>query len=185
MALRLHTKWNTGGPKSIEQRASVVGVHIWRVAQETAKHMEKEDFRISSDFQFLAIVTEFAAFFLQAVDRLVYQKLSDEDRQKFINAIGQHLAITMKTNALDWFGKGDHAGSFIDVLNQRLADYAEFDFGASEPSYAMTRYLGDKVADAMAATDSKWVLEQVMDIEAPDAVKTLQRTLGQVLGLSF
>jgi hypothetical protein len=184
MALRLHTKWNTGGPKSIEQRASVVGVHIWRVAQEAAKHMEKEEFRISSDLQFLAIVTEFAAFLLQAVDRLVYPALSEEDRSKFINAIGQHLSITMKSNALDWFGKGDHAGGFINVLNQRLADYAEFEFGAGEPSYAMLRYLGDKVADAMAATDSKGVLEQVMDIESPDAVKTLRRTLGQVLGIA-
>lgn len=183
MALRLHTKWNTGGPKSIEQRASVVGVHIWRVAQETAKHMEKEEFRIGSDYQFLAIVTEFAAFLLQAVDRLVYQKLADEDRGRLVNAAGQHLAITMKSNALDWFGAGDHAGNFIAILNQRLADYAEFDFGAGEPSYAMTRYLGDKVADAMAATDAKWVLEQVVDIEAPDAVKTLRRTLGQVLGI--
>jgi hypothetical protein len=47
----------------------------------------------------------------------------------------------------------------------------------------MTRYLGDKVADAMAVTDAKWVLEHVMEIEAPEALKTLRRTLGQVLGM--
>lgn len=184
MALRLHTKWNTGSSKTIEQRASVVGVHIWRIAQETAKHMEKEEFRISSDLQFLCLITEYVAFLLQLTDRVVYGKMSEDDRAKFINALGQHLAITMKSNALDWFGDGDHASAFVATLNARLADYAEFEFGTDGPSYAMTRYLGDKVAEAMAVTDAKWVLEHVMEIEAPEALKTLRRTLSQVLGIA-
>ena len=49
--------------------------------------------------------------------------------------------------------------------------------------YAFLRYLGEKVALAMAATDSKWVLEQVVDVEAPEAIKTLKKMVGQVLGV--
>ena len=44
-------------------------------------------------------------------------------------------------------------------------------------------YLGEKVSRAMEATDSKWVLEQVVDVEAPEAVKTMKKVVGEVLGV--
>ena len=37
----------------------------------------------------------------------------------------------------------------------------------------------------MAATDNKWVLEQVVDIEAPQAIKHIRRVIGQVLGIKL
>ena len=183
MALHIKTKFRTKGPKTLEQRASVVASNIWKVAQEATRHMEIEGYKIGGDRQVTGILTEFIAFQIQAADRLVYGKLSEEERARFINELGRNLARLMDTNMIEFIGPGDYAGPFVATLNMRLADYAEFEFGEQGPSYAFLRYLGDKVAAAMTGTDNKWVLEQVMDIEAPQAVKHLKRVIGQVLGL--
>jgi hypothetical protein len=183
MAIRMRTKWHSRGPKSVEDRAGVVGFNIWKIANEAWKHMEKGGFRVGDDRQLAALITEMVAFLVQVADRLVYGQLSEDERARFVNALGQHLAKTMHSNMLDMFGPGDYTAPFVATLNARAADYAEFDFRDYAPGYAFRRYLGDKMAAAMAGTDSKWVIEQVVEIEVPEALKTLNKLMGEVLGI--
>jgi len=183
MALRLHTKWNTGGSKTIEDRAGVVGFNIWKIAKETWVRMEREGFLAGEDRQLAAVLTEMIAFLVQVSDRLVYGQISEEDRARFINALGKHLALTMQSNMLDMFGPGDHVAPFINTLNARAADYAEFEFKNFYPSYGFLRYLGEKMSEAMATTDNKWVIEHVIEIEAPEALKPIRKLIGEVLGV--
>jgi len=183
MAIRMHTKWNSGSSKTIEDRAGVVGFNIWKIAKETWIRMEREGFLAGEDKQLAAVITEMIAFLVQVSDRLVYGQISEEERTRFVNALGKHLAHTMQTNMLDMFGPGDHASSFIRTLNARAADYAEFDFVNYYPSYGFLRYLGEKISEAMAATDNKWVIEQVIEIEAPEAMKPIKKLVGEVLGI--
>ena len=183
MAIRMHTKWHTGGSKTIEDRAGVVGFNIWKISKETWVRMEREGFRAGADTQLAAVLTEMMAFLVQVADRLVYGQLSEEDRARFINAMGKHLAHTMQSNMLDMFGPGDHMTPFIDRLNARALDYAEFEFANFYPSYRFLRYLGEKMYEAMAGTDNKWVIEHVIEIEAPEAIKPLKKLIGEVLGI--
>jgi hypothetical protein len=183
MAVRIKTKFRKKGPKSPEERASVVGAYIWRVAQETFRHMGKEDFNFGSEEQVTAVITEFVAFLVQVADRIVYGQLSEDDRLRFINALGQHLAKTMQANQLDFKGPGDHMSPFIRTLNARSADYAEFDYKERGPSYGFLRYLGERVAEAMSMSENKWVKEYVMEIEAPEMMKTVKRLVGEVMGV--
>ena len=183
MALRIKTKWNTKGTKTLADRASVVGVYIWRTAQETCKRMEKAEFSLGGDPQFVAVLTEMVAFSLQVTDRLIYGQMSEDDRHTFINALGKHLAATAQSNLADFLGEGDHVTRFIQTLNARAADYAEFEFTPTGPGYLFLRYMAEKVSAAMAATDNKWVLEHVMEIEAPEVMKTVKRVVGEVLGV--
>jgi hypothetical protein len=183
MALRIKTKWNTKGPKTLADRASVVGVYIWRTAQETCKRMEKAEFSLGGDQQFVAVLTEMVAFSLQVTDRIIYGQISEDDRHTFINALGKHLAATAQSNLADFLGEGDHVTLFIDTLNARAADYAEFEYTPTGPGYLFLRYMAEKVSAAMAATDNKWVLEHVMEIEAPEVIKTVKRVVGEVLGV--
>lgn len=185
MALRLKTKFRTRGPRTLEQRASVVASNVWKIAQETCRRMEKEDYPLGSDSQVAAVMTEIMAFLVQAADRLVYGQLSEEERAAFINALGSHLARLIQDNLTETCGPGDYRTPFIAVLNARLADYAEFEFGERGPSYASLRYLGDKVSEAMAATDNRWALERVVDVEAPEIIKHLKRLLHEVLGIKI
>jgi hypothetical protein len=183
MAIRMHTKWNTGGSKTIEDRAGVVGFNIWKIAKETWIRMEREGFRAGEDKQLAAVLTEMIAFLVQISDRLVYGQISEAERSRFINALGKHLAHTMQTNMLDMFGPGDHVTPFINTLNARAADYAEFEFENFYPGYRFLRYLGEKMFEAMAATDNKWVIEHVIEIEAPEAMKPIRKLIGEVLGI--
>lgn len=183
MAIRMRTKWHTGGPKSIEDRAGVVGFNIWKISNEAWKRLEKDGFQLGEDRQLAAVITEIIAYLVQVADRLVYGQLSEEERARFVNAMGQHLARTMQSNMLDMMGPGDHATPFIAILNARIADYADFEFKNFAPSYGFLRYFGEKMSEAMATTDNKWIIEHVMEIEGPEAMKPLKKLMGEVLGI--
>jgi len=183
MALRFKTKWHRGGPKTLADRAGVVGFNLWKVAYEAFRRMEREEFSMGGDEQVTAVVGEWLAFLLQMSDRLVYGQMSEEDRATLINALGRNLADTMESNMADLFGPGDWRGRFIGRLNQRLADYAEFEFDPGGDNYAARRYVAEKVAEALTGMDTKWVIEQVIDIETPEAIRSVKRVVREVLGL--
>jgi len=183
MAVRIKTKFRRSGPKSPEDRAGVVAVGIWKVAQDAFRRMGKEDFNFASEDQVTAFITEFVAFLVQAADRMVYGKIPESDRAAFINALGRHVARTFQESQVDFKGAGDHAAAFIKTLNARLGEYAEFDYGEKGPSYGMLRYLGDRVAAVMAMADNKWVLEYVMEIVAPEALRVVRKAVGEVMGI--
>ena len=183
MAIRLKTKFRKKGPKTLEDRASVIATNIWRIAQETARHMEKEGYPLGGDRQVTDVITEIIAFLVQIADRIVYGQLSEAERARFINALGKHLARITSTNLAEFVAPGAYAKDFIDTMNSRFADYSELEFNGHDPSYTVLRYLGEKVSRAMETTDSKWVLEQIVDVEAPEAIKTVKKVVGQVLGL--
>lgn len=183
MALRIKTKFRSKGPKTLEQRAGVVGFNIWKIAQETFRRMGKEDFNFGSEAQVTTVITEVIAFLVQVTDRIVYRQLSEPDRAAFINSLGKHLAGTMQDNQMDFLGSGDHMTPFISTLNARITDYAEFEYTDKGPGYAFLRYFGEKMAEAMAVVDNKWVMEYVMEIEAPHAIKLLKKLVGEVLGI--
>ena len=186
MAIRMKTRFRAKGPKTVADRANVIGYNLWKIAQETVRHMEKEGFKFASDAQLVAIMTEVIAFLVQIADRMVYGQLSEEDRTVFVNALGRDLAGHAQTNLSAILGPGDHTRRFIDTLNARFADYAEYDFSReSGPGYGFVRYLGDRVAAEMAQTDNKWVVEHVMEIEAPEAVKLLRKLVHEVMGIKL
>ncbi|UCH53446.1 MAG: hypothetical protein JSW09_01135 [Pseudomonadota bacterium] len=185
MALRLKTKFRTRGPKTIEQRAGVVAFNLWKVSQETYRHMSKEGFKFERPPEIAAAITEILAFLVQVADRLVYGKLSEDDRARFITALCKQLAQTMQANQAEVMGPGDHVSTFIDTLNERFQDYAEFDYTTDGPSYHFLRYFGERMSAALAPGDNKWVVEQVMDIEAPEAIKYTRRLVHEVLGLKL
>jgi hypothetical protein len=181
----MHTKWNSGGSKTIEDRAGVVGFNIWKISKETWMRMERAGFMAGEDKQLAAVITEMIAFLIQVSDRLVYGQISEAERTRFMNALGKHLALTVQTNMLDMFGPGDYTKQFIDTVNSRAADYAEFEFTDFYPSYGFLRYLGEKMFEAMAATDNKWAIEHVIEIEAPEAMKPVRKLIGEVLGVKI
>jgi hypothetical protein len=183
MALPLKTKFRKKGPKTLEDRASVVATNIWRIAQEAVRHMEKEGYPLGGDRQVTSVITEIIAFLVQCSDRIVFGQLNEEERGRFINALSKHLARITSVNLEEFVGPGAYAGDFINTLNARFVDYSEFEFNGRNPSYSVLRYLGEKVSRAMDATDSKWVLEQVVDVETPELIKAIKKVVGEVLGV--
>lgn len=192
MAIRIKTKWHRTkrkgaqptAPKTLLELASVVAFNLWKVAQEPFRRMEKEGFRFAQDVQVTGFITEFIAYLSHSVDRLLYGRVSDAERAEFMNALVKHLAQTMAENQEQLLGAGEYRAPFIDIINIRFDQYAECAFSNDTgPSYEFTRLLGEKISDIMTVSDDRWVLEQVMDIEAPQAFKTVQRVVQDVLGM--
>jgi hypothetical protein len=104
-----------------------------------------------------------------------------EQRQEFIGSLARHLADTMQENRTDAQGKGEYRQSLIDQLNERAVDYAEFTFSDNEPGFAFRRYFGENVRMVMGERDNKWITDQVMDIEVPEALKPLRKALRDLL----
>ncbi|MFZ5472726.1 MAG: hypothetical protein ACOZBV_02205, partial [Pseudomonadota bacterium] len=74
----------------------------------------------------------------------------------------------------------DYQAGYIDLLNRRMADYAEFEFPADKASFQALRFLSLMVREVMEKSDQTWIQDQLMDIEVPEMLGTLKK---QVDGL--
>lgn len=179
------TRWRKkGAPRTLAERAGVIGANIWKISLEIFKHLEKEGFRFGSDRLVTDVMAEFIAFLVQLADRAVYGKLSEADRATLIGEAARHLAATMENNQLDLLGPGEYRKPFIDLLNARCEEYAGFEVPGGEPGFPCLRFFAAKVSDAMAASDNKWVVEQMMEIEAPEMVRLMKKLVDQTVNVA-
>jgi hypothetical protein len=178
--VRIRSRWKDKGKKrSLEDVAGALAFIQWRVAGAALLHLENEGFQTDSQSQRLDVLEEFCAFLIHIADRLVHETMSDEQRQRFIIALALKMADTYHDNRVDAEGRGqDFRQPFIDTLNHRMADYADFRFEGGEPGYAFKRYLGERVTNSMGPRDRKWISDQVMEIEIPEMLKTLKKGLN-------
>ena len=176
------TRWRKKGERTLAERAGVIGTNVWKISLEVFKHMEREGFRFGSDRLVTDVLAEFIAFLVQLADRAVYGKLSEADRAALIGEIVRHLAATMENNQRDLLGPGEYRKPFIDLLNARFGEYAGFEYAGVEPGYPCLRFFATTVSDALASGDNKWVVEQMMDIEAPEMVRLVGKLIEQTVG---
>lgn len=177
--MRIRSRWNVKGKeRSLEEVAGAVAFIEWRIAGQALLNLENEGFQTDTQLQRLDVLQEICAFLIHVSDRLVHDTMNDEDRQRFIIALALKIADTWHDNRLDSEGPGkDFRQPFIDHLNVRMADYAAFRFDNGEPGYAFKRYLGECVTNTMGDKDRKWISDQVMEIEIPEMLKTLEKGL--------
>lgn len=192
MAVRIKSKWHHtkrkgnlrgGREKTFEDRANVLAHNVWKIAFASYKHLEEEKFKFDTGPQITAALTEIVAFLIQVVDRTVFGQISEEDRKILVEVLGKQLAVTIDDNLTDLLGPGDYRQSFINTLNLRFQSYAQCAYDDKGPGYSFLRLFGDSMAQAMATANNKWVVEHVMEIEAPPALKMLHKTVGEVLGV--
>lgn len=180
--MRIKSKWHKKDrPKSIEEQASVLGFILWRIAQERANKMYMAGFNFTAQGQLLAVVGEFGIFLLQLTDRMLHARMPDEERLPLMGALAQHLIRTMVDNLTEDFGPADYRGGFVDKINQRMDDYADFGFADDQPGYQALRYLGQSVDEVLGGEQNKWAIEQVVEIEAPAAIEALKKGMKDIL----
>lgn len=181
MAIRVRSQWHNraDGAKSPQQVATVIASLIWRVAEEKVAHMEQEKFQIRSKEQGFAMIAEYLAFLLQYTDRFVYGRVGEAYRATLIGAIAKRLAEILEDNQITHMGPSadSYQSRFISLLNDRLADYASFDYENGEPDYPCRRFLGSKVLDLMPERDKSWTIDQVLEIEVPNAMTLVRKGL--------
>jgi len=177
--VRIRSHWNKKNKeRSLEEIAGALAFIEWRIAAKALLDLENEGFQTDTQLQRLDVLQELCAFLIHVTDRLVHDTMDEEERQRFIVALALKTADTYHDNRIDSEGRGkDFRKPFIEVLNARMSDYAEFVFEDRKPGYAFKRYLGEAVTGKMGERDKKWISEQVMEIEVPDMLKTLEKGL--------
>ena len=184
MALRLKTVWfkNAGGRSSAEV-ASVLASTVWRLADEVVTNLSKFDCDIVTPERGVRILGEVAAFLLHMSDRMVYGRVPEAERAQLVQAAGRRLAELMEENIRKMGSDDDfdYRANFIEFVNRRGADYATFDCAPDKPSFPLLRYLGLAVRELMLESDQPWVADQIMDIQAPEALGMLKKTVDGLL----
>lgn len=182
--MRVKTGWfRKEAARAPSEIASVVASTLWRLADKLVDNLSKADYDIVTPARGFRIIAEVLAFGVHACDRTACTRLQDSERAAFVQGVGARLAEIMEQNvrALAGADGRDYRAEFIAMVNRRADDYSTFEFAASGASFPALRYLGARIREIMEERDQPWVMDQVMDIEMPEALGTLQRTLDGLL----
>lgn len=177
--MRIKNHWFKNRPRSPREIAGALAFVIWRIGGNALNSTRNADFEIAVGAQYFAFLGEFLIFLIQVADRIAYRQLSAEDRLTFTGALANRVAETLAENQSRLIGDSleIYKQQFIDMLNRRAGEYAEFDYGSDGPEFAFTRYLGFSMREVMDEKDAAWVIDQMMSVAAPEAVEMVEKTL--------
>lgn len=182
MAIRIRSSFHSRGkPRSAATLASVVAMLAWKLAMDSIKRMREAKFDIDIGRAYFDFVCEYLAFLAHVADRIAYRDLEAARRAEFTQALALRLAEVVEDNA-DMLIADSPAGScrqhFLDLYNQAGADYAGFEFGELGPDFGFRRCFASRIREGVPEKDQTWVYDQVMEIEVPEGVKALEKTLA-------
>lgn len=177
--VRLKTRWhNKEATHSYEQIAGALAYNIWKIAMNGVLNLEHADFETNSLKHRMEIIAEYLAFSAHLVDRMSYEQFDENERVAFMTELVGKCAKHYEDNMRDVMGGGDYHKEFIDLVNQRMAEYAECDYSEENgPSFGMKRIFGEFVKQRMNDKDKEWIGQQIIDVEVPEIVKHLRRAM--------
>ena len=187
--MKIKSQWfKSATPRTPRQTASAMAVIAWRVAQNMLKQMRSAQFDIVVGTPYFAFMREVLVFLTQVLDRMAYERMGLTGRTEFITALVARLAELLQDNEDTLLGppavgQPSHYDEFIELFNQLADHYADFGFGADGPDFAFVRYLGHRIEAIMPQKDQRWVVDQIMAVEVPEAVETLQRGMQGVFSV--
>lgn len=184
--MRVKSRWNIKDKdRSLEEIAGALGFIVWRIAQNGVLELENKGYETETNKQRLYIMAEFIAYTIHVVDRLTFDELNTEERQTFITQLAMSCARHYQDNMVDAAGPGNYQMDFVQLLNDRMNEYSELDFEDGKPAFNLRRYFGTLVAKQMGAKHNKWVADQVMDVESPEILETLDRSMKNLFDKAF
>lgn len=180
--MRVKSKWHKTQVKTIEDIGGAMAFICWRITKNHLEDLLNEGFVIEKE-QVFDVIAEYLCFLIQSIDRLVYKTLSTEQRQELINKLAKQSAFYYQENKEDRIGKGNHWKAFVKTYNQRSQDYSDYDFVGGEPDYHFLRYFAEKVKLAMTDADEKWIVQQMIEIQAPKAFNKLSQSVDDLVSV--
>ncbi|MDI6746608.1 MAG: hypothetical protein QMD17_05635 [Rhodocyclaceae bacterium] len=153
----------------------------WKLAIEAIKRMRSAEYDIDIGRPYFDFMCEFTVFLAQSADRIAYRELAAEDRVEFTTALAKKLAEMFEENRHMLLGEeqpGESSRHFLDLFNRRSVEYAEFGYGEDGPDFGFKRYFAACLREGLPEKDKLWVVDQAMDIEVPEALKLLDKTLA-------
>lgn len=179
MAIHIKNRWHSDNTAhSLPEIAGALAFNAWRIAQDKAISLHGEHFNYQNDQQRMSVLIEYLYFQIHIVDRLIYELLNAEERKVIIVQLVVKLTELVQDNSLDLFGTGDYSHTFMDGMNQRSLEYAEFTFNTDGPSYTALRHLGYHIQTIMGEVEeNRWIIDQVMDKDGMEVYWQISKTL--------
>lgn len=184
--MRVKSQWfNSGRSKSPAEIAGAAAVISWRISLNALKEMRSAGFDIAVGPQYFSFLSEFAIFMVQLADRIAYRQFGEEDRIAFTSAMANRVGEHLADNQAELMGGAMNAykADFIARLNLRAAQYAEFSYEPGGSNFSFMRELGNCLEEVLDEHDKRWVVDQVIAIQGPEAVATLEKSMRGLLGL--
>ncbi len=180
VAIRIKSNWfKDGRERSPQEISDALAFTLWRIADASLRRTRKDDFQIETGPQYLDFLAEYLVFLILVADRLAYRKLSEEDRQVFTGNLANRTGETYAENRSRLLEQDIKSckQSFIDLLNLRAGEYADFGYDENGPDYSFYRYLAYCISQILSEEDAKWIIDPMISFEAPDTVKLVEKTL--------
>ncbi|HIM55060.1 MAG TPA: hypothetical protein EYI82_06215 [Gammaproteobacteria bacterium] len=181
--MRVKSKWHKSQVKTIEDIGGAMAFICWRITKNHLEDLINEGFVVEKE-QVFDVIAEYLCFLIQSIDRLVFKTLNTEQRQELINKLAKQSAFYYQENKEDRVGEGNHWKAFVNTYNQRSQDYSEYDFVNNEPDYHFLRYFAEKVKLAMTDVDEKWIVQQMIEIQAPKAFKKISQSVDDLVSVN-
>ena len=182
MAIKIRSRFHAGGrERSMASLASVVAMLAWKLSIDSIKRMREAKFDIDLGRPYFDYVCESMAFYAHIADRIAFAKLETAKRGEFTTALALRMADAIEENAdmlLEAPVAGECRKHFLELFTQAGVDYAEYGYGADGPDFGFRRSFAARVRDGMAEKDRTWVYDQLMEIESPEGVKAIGKTLA-------
>ena len=179
--MRVKSKWHKKTAKTIEEIAGVAAYIAWRASRTMVDKMYGSGFNFNTHEEMIGVIAELNAFCLQSSTALAYQNLDEDEFPRFVQTMAIKMASTLEENQREELGEGNYIDENIALINQRLGEYAEFNFSDGDPSFPAKRFLGSLVEKIMQQSDNKWVAEQVVDVEIPQLIANLKKGVMDLL----
>jgi hypothetical protein len=179
--MRVKSKWHKSKQKSTDDIGSAMAFNIWRITRNELEDLINEGFVIEKE-QLFDVIKTYLFFLIQSTDRLIYSKISNESRHKIMVKLVKQSAQYYHENKFDQIGKGEHWQEFLESFNNQTKVYSSFEFD-NEPSLPFYRYFAHGVKDAMTVKDEKWIVSQMIEIQAPKAFKALNKSVQNLISV--
>jgi hypothetical protein len=186
MAVRIRSRFHAGGrERTMAELASAIAALSWKLAVDSIKRMREAQFDIDIGRPYFDYVVETMAFHAHYADRVAFDKLTPGQRGEFTTALAKRMAEFIEDNSgmlLAATEPGACRRHFLEVFNAAGADYAEYSCDEKGPDFGFRRAYASRVREGMPEKDKTWVYDQVMEIEAPEGVRAIRKTLDGLFG---
>lgn len=183
MRLRIRNSFKNRESASLEEKANILAYNIWQISLAGAKNLHEEDYVYQDDVQRVKVIREYLVFLVHIADRMVYDQLSEEERNRFVNELAQYTANQIQRNTEEIAGPGPYRENYLQTINDRFAEYARGSFKEGKPGYSLLRMFGENVRQIMGDDQTnKWTIDQIMDVDGPMLIEKMAGSLDSIIG---
>ncbi len=178
--MRIKSKWHDPNIKSADEIGGALAFTAWRLTRNALEDLINEDFIIEKA-QVFNVIAEYLCFLIQCIDRLIFSILKANDRKIIITKLTKQCAFYYAENKSERIGEDTYSKEFLKLYNKRIGDYSAFNFTEGEPDHSFYRYFAEKIKCVMTKADEKWIVAQMIEIQAPKAFRIIKKSVDNTV----